>query len=191
MKSGAGVFLWVCIMAAGWFFICSAQAEGPQGQYHISRNIRIDPQERAQCRDRGNKTAGLTTAWLLLLANAPIVFGMCVRWARRSDALGSDTKTMLAGMERFQKKRLMGLHAYGNLAAGTAALFHFFTSCCRSTPLPEWGLLLLLAMAALGVVLKWKLSTGPGYQIARRIHTHPAVLAALILLLVIGHDVMR
>jgi len=85
----------------------------------------------------------------------------------------------------------MGLHYYLNPVVGLVALWHWLTSCCRSTALPEWGLLILIIMIGMGIIMKWKLFPKPFQKSIYQIHTQPAIFIAMILALTIGHGVVN
>ena len=67
------------------------------------------------------------------------------------------------------------------------AILHWTLSRCKSTALPEWGLLIMAAMAALGIVLRFKLCPRTFMRRVYRVHTQPVLLLLLISILVIGH----
>lgn len=139
---------------------------------------------------KGNKTAGTIAAWLLVVANFPVAFSVAARLTKRFGGLRPESQKRLTHLNQLQKKHLMPFHYYLNLPAGLMALWHWLTSCCRATAFPEYGLAILVLMITLGIVMKWKFFSKPAQKIACRVHTHPALLAVMVLVLVIGHGMM-
>ena len=70
------------------------------------------------------------------------------------------------------------------------AVTHWALSRCRTTSLPEWGLLLMCCIALPGLLLKLKLCPGALLQKVYKIHTQPAVFIGVISLLVMGHIIV-
>ena len=89
--------------------------------------------------DEGNETAGQIAAWLLAAANLPVVLSILTKWTIKFVPLSANLKGSLAGFNRFQKKHLMFLHYYLNPAVFGVAVWHYMSSRCVSTSLPEWG----------------------------------------------------
>jgi len=126
---------------------------------HNTRRVKKD--------DEGNETTGQTAAWLLVAANLTIAFSIL--------------------MNQFQKKHLMRFHYVLNPVALCIAFFHFLLSSCRSSPLPEWGLILLTVMVFLGLIVKFKLSPKGMRKSVYRLHTGLATFSIMIIFLVVGH----
>jgi len=137
--------------------------------------------------DEGNEATGQVTAWLLVSANLTVVFSILTKGATRFLSLAPAKKTSLKAFNQFQKKYLMRFHYILNPLALCAALFHFLLSSCRSSPLPEWGLILLMMTVGLGLVLKFKVAPGWMRRMVYRLHTTPATFSVTMLLLVVGH----
>ena len=74
-----------------------------------------------------------------------------------------------------------------NPVALCIALFHFLLSSCRSSSLPEIGLLLVTMMVALGIVLRLKAAPKRMREVFHPLHTASATFSVLIALLVVGH----
>lgn len=67
------------------------------------------------------------------------------------------------------------------------AIVHWTLSRCKSTALPEWGLVIMGVIVALGIVLKFKLCPKDFLKNVYKIHTQPVLFLILISVLVIGH----
>ena len=136
---------------------------------------------------KGNEVTGQIAAWLLVSANLTVVFSIITKGANRLFPLKPQTKSLIKAFNQLQKKYLMRFHYVLNLLALCIAFFHFLLSSCRSSPLPEWGLLLVTMLVALGLVLKFKVAPGWMRRVVYRLHTTPATSSMMILLLVVGH----
>jgi len=106
--------------------------------------------------NEGNETAGQIAAWLLLVANLPVALSILIKWMNRSMPLGAALKKSLANLNRMQKKSLMWLHYYLNLAILGIALWHWLASRCKSSALPELGLMAVVILITLGFLMKFK-----------------------------------
>jgi hypothetical protein len=135
----------------------------------------------------GNEVTGQLAAWLLVSVNLPVVFSIVTKGANRFLPLTPQTKSSIKAFNQLQKKYLMRYHFVLNPIALCVAFFHFLLSSCRSSPLPEWGLLLVTMLVALGSVLKFKVAPGWMRRVLYLLHTTPATFSATILLLVVGH----
>ena len=136
---------------------------------------------------KGNEVTGQIAAWLLFSANLTVVFSIITKGANRLFPLRPQTKSLIKAFNQAQKKCLMRFHFLLNPIALCLAFFHFLLSSCRSSPLPEWGLLLVTMLVALGLVLKFKAAPGWMRRVVYRLHTTPATSSMMILLLVVGH----
>ena len=96
--------------------------------------------------DEGNETAGQMAAWLLVAANLPVVLSLLIKWTNKFAPMGNGLKNALVRFNRFQKKYLMRLHYYINPLVLGIALWHWLSSRCKSTALPEWGLAVMFAL---------------------------------------------
>jgi hypothetical protein len=135
----------------------------------------------------GNEATGQIAAWLLVSANLTVLFSLITKGANRFFPLQPKTKSSIKTLNQFQKKYLMRFHFLLNPVALCLAFFHFLLSSCRTPPLPEWGLLLVTMMVALGLVLKFKVAPGWVRRVVYRLHTTPATSSMMILLLLVGH----
>ncbi|WP_372677169.1 hypothetical protein [Desulfosarcina sp.] len=137
--------------------------------------------------DEGNETAGQMAAWLLAAANLPVVLSMLIRWTNKFVPMVNGLKDALTRFNRLQKKHLMRLHYFINPIVLGVALWHWLSSRCRSTALPEWGFIVMVALIALGLIVKFKLSPKPLRKRVYRLHTQPLLFLAMVMVLTIGH----
>lgn len=137
--------------------------------------------------DEGNETTGQTAAWLLVAANLTIAFSILIKGTNRFLPLNPKTKSSFKNFNMLQKKHLMRFHYVLNPVALGIAFFHFLLSSCRSSPLPEWGLIMVTVMVFLGLILKFKSSPKGMRKSVYRLHTTSASFLIMILLLVVGH----
>jgi hypothetical protein len=137
--------------------------------------------------DEGNEEAGQMAAWLLVAANLPVVLSVLIKWNNKVVPMGNGLKVVLTRFNRFQKKHLMRLHYLINPLVLGIALWHWLSSRCRSTALPEWGLIVMAALIALGLIVKFKLSPKPFRKSIYRLHTQPLIFIAMVMVLTIGH----
>jgi len=140
--------------------------------------------------DEGSESAGQIAAWLLLLANLPVAISVLIKSANRLMPEVAAIKGSLANFNRLQKKRLMFLHYYLNPVIFCVAIFHYLSSRCTSTALPELGLFLMVGIMALGIMIRFKLCPKAFRKSVYRIHTQPLILVAMILVLTIGHGIV-
>ena len=67
------------------------------------------------------------------------------------------------------------------------ALWHWLSSRCKSTAMPEWGLIVMVVLIAFGLIMKLGLCPKPLKKGVYRFHTQPLVFAAMVTVLAIGH----
>jgi hypothetical protein len=128
-------------------------------------------------------------AWLFGIANFPAALSIILKTCAKFLSPASNIKDPITRFNRQQKKYLMKHHYWLNPVALGIALTHFLLSTCRSTAMPEWGLLIMLATVLLGLTMKFKLSPASMRQRVYRFHTNPAVLIVAISILLIGHTI--
>lgn len=161
---------------------------------HVNINEHHDDNDHKKRRikkdDEGNETTGQTAAWLLVTANLTIAFSILLKGVNRFLPLDSQIKNSMKRFNQLQKKHLMRFHYLLNPIALCTAFFHFLLSSCRSSPLPEWGLILVTMMVFLGLILKYKVSPKGMRKFVYRLHTAPATFLIMILLLVVGHQII-
>ena len=140
--------------------------------------------------DEGNETTGQTAAWLLVAANLTIALSTLIKGGSRFLPLDSQLKNSMNRFNQLQKRHLMRFHYVLNPIALCVAIFHFLLSSCRSSSLPEWGLILVAMMVFIGLILKFKVSPKGMRKFVYRLHTTPTIFLIMILLLVVGHQIV-
>lgn len=162
-------------------------------QYKISKELdefagHNRRQEKKE--DEGNEITGQTAAWILVLANLTVAFSIFVKAMTHFFPLDSQIKNSMKKFNQLQKKHLMRFHYVLNPIALCIAFLHFLLSSCRSSPLPEWGLVLVIMVVSLGLILKFNVSPKGMRKFVYRLHTTPATFFIMILLLVVGHQIV-
>jgi len=159
-----------------------------QRESRKEHNDHDEDQRRVERKDsEGNELTGQAAAWLLVSANLTVVFSILVKGANRLIPLKPQTKSSIKAFNQLQKKYLMRFHFVLNPIAMCVAFFHFLLSSCRSSPLPEWGFLLIGMIVVLGLARKFKASPKWMRRSVYRLHTSPATFSIAILVLVVGH----
>lgn len=179
------VLVWIGVI--GCLSAASGMADGEHGgRGHFER----EDQHRIpflESDDDGNETAGQIAAWLLLVANLPVALSLLIKGTKRFAPLRAELQKTLVSFNRMQKKALMGLHYYLNLAILGIALWHWLASRCKSSALPELGLIVMGTLIALGFLMKFRLCPKVFRKYVYQIHTQPAIFVALFLVLTAGH----
>jgi hypothetical protein len=139
--------------------------------------------------DHGNETTGEMAAWLFGIANFPVALSIILKTSAKFLPPALNVKDPITRFNRQQKKYLMKLHYWLNPIALGIALTHFMLSTCKSTAMPEWGLVIILATVLLGLMMKFKLSPASMRQRVYKFHTSPFLLIAAISILLIGHAI--
>jgi hypothetical protein len=119
-----------------------------------------------------------------------VALSVLIKGINRFTPLREQTKQVLAQFNRSRKKLLIPLHYHLNPMILAVALLHWGLSHCRSTALPECGLVLMAMLVLLGLTLKHKLCSKDILKHVHRIHAHPVPLIIFIVLLITGHLVM-
>lgn len=140
--------------------------------------------------NEGNETAGQIAAWLLLVANAPVAFSLLVKLTTKYAPMGGPFKEELKRFNSFQKKYLMILHYYINLAVLCIVTWHWVTSRCKSSALPELGVITMIIIISCGVLIKFKMCPRVLRKSIYKIHTQPVLFLSLAMVLIIGHLVV-
>lgn len=140
--------------------------------------------------DEGNETTGQIAAWSLGAANFTIALSILIKGVKRFTPISPELKNSLVKFNNTQKKYLMRFHYLLNPLILGIAFVHYSLSRCRSTTLPEWGLLIMGAIVTLGLILKFKLCPKSFVRSIYRMHTQPAVFLLLISVLLIGHFIV-
>lgn len=137
--------------------------------------------------DEGNETTGQIVAWSLAATNLTVALSILLKGVKKFVPLGPETEKSLARFNRTQKSYLMPFHYVLNPLILLLALLHWTLSRCKSTALPEWGLVTMGLIVALGIVLKFKLCPKEWLKNVYKVHTQPLLLLIMISMLLIGH----
>jgi hypothetical protein len=177
------------LIVFGWLFSASTLADDHKGKGHFER----EDQHQVPFLDKdneGNETAGQIAAWLLVGANLTITMSILIRWANNYAPLGPQLKSSLSSFNRSQKKYLGFIHYCLNPAILGIVLWHYLSSRCKSSALPEMGLVMMVIIMGLGIALKFKLCPVSLRKNVYQIHTHPLFFLLMVLALVVGHAIV-
>ncbi|MFY9941948.1 MAG: hypothetical protein WAK57_07215 [Desulfobacterales bacterium] len=177
----------ICITGLWFLFAANAMADDDHG---FRRHFEREDHHRIPfwgSDNEGSETTGEIAAWLLLVANLPVALSLLVKGTNRFAPLGTELKKTLANLNRMQKKALMWLHYYLNLGILGIALWHWLSSRCKSSALPELGLMMMVTVIALGFLIKFKLCPKALRTYAYQIHTQPVIFIAMFMVLTVGH----
>ena len=141
-------------------------------------------------RDEGNEATGQIAAWSLGAINLTVAISLLVKGLKRFAPLSPELKNSMTKFNSLQKKYLMPFHCYLNPVFVGVAVVHWTLSRCQSTALTEWGLLAMCFVAALGIILKFKLVSKNSLRSVYKVHTQPVIFVSLICLVLIGHLIM-
>jgi hypothetical protein len=182
------ILFWIvlCVVRPGFLtaIYCAAD-HGHRFEGHVDHDDR-HPSD-SEFEDDGNEAAGQVAAWLLLAANLPVAVSLMIKGLNRFAPLRNDTMSALNQFNRAQKKVLMWLHYYLNPVILAIALWHWSSSRCRSTVLPEMGLLVMVLMIVLGILMKFNASPRSLRRPVAAVHTQPILFLTMFLVLVAGH----
>jgi len=180
----------ICITGFGCLFAASGMADDKHGgRGHFEREDQHSIPFLGTDNE-GNETAGQIAAWLLVVANLPVALSILIKWLNRFIPLWPKLKGLLSNFNRFQKKHLMFLHYYLNPVIIGVVVWHYMSSRCLSTSLPEWGLFLMMSLMTCGILIKFKWCPQVFRKNVYQIHTHPMIFIALILVLTVGHTIV-
>lgn len=184
------ILLLASLISFGWLF----SASGLAGDHHKNKkHCEREDQHQLASRDKdneGNETAGQIAAWLLVGANLTIAMSILIRWSNDFLPLGPRLKSLLSSFNRSQKKHLMIIHYYLNPVILGTVLWHWHTSRCKSSALPEFGLIAMVILMGLGIVIKFKIGHPNLRKKVYKIHTHPLYFLSMVLTLIIGHTIV-
>lgn len=177
----------ICIAGFGFLFAATGMADDDHG---FRRHFEREDQHSIpflESDNEGNETAGQIAAWLLLVANLPVALSLLIKGTNRFAPLRTELKNALKKLNRTQKNALMWLHYYLNPAILGIALWHWLSSRCKSTALPELGLIVMVTVVVLGLLIKFKSCPKAIRKYAYQIHTQPVIFLAMFLVLTVGH----
>ncbi|MEJ5365270.1 MAG: hypothetical protein WHS86_09225 [Desulfosoma sp.] len=188
MRYRAGMWaLAVCFIAVGAF--SAAHADHRKSSGHGILGELQEHASKGRREDHGNEGTGQAAAWLFAVGNVPVAGTVFLRRVVLKKTAG-ESKKRAAEWYAWFKKHLMPAHYVLNSVAILTALIHFKLSWCRSTNAPEWALLLLFLVGLMGFSMKFRLLPQPVLLSARWVHTNPMVVAAVFLLLFLGHQAL-
>ncbi|RJR55165.1 MAG: hypothetical protein C4576_00095 [Desulfobacteraceae bacterium] len=154
------------------------------------RSERIDGERKPERGEKGNEATGQIAAWIFVLANLKVGIAILARFAARVSGLRSKFGASLSRLSRFLNKHLRKIHYFLNTAAFFVAFLHFLLSSCRSSTLPEWGLVFTGAMVLMGLMVTFKMSFKWMRKAVYRVHTSPLSFVMVIGTLIAGHLIM-
>jgi hypothetical protein len=137
--------------------------------------------------DEGDETTGQIVAWSLAAANLTVALSLIIGGVKQFAPLAPEVHSALSKFNSTQKKYLMRFHYILNPMILALAVLHWMLSRCKSTALPEWGLLTMGTIVALGIILKFKLCPKAFLRNVYKVHTQPVLFLILISMLLIGH----
>jgi len=173
--------------------IYQGQADDHKESKHQGKKTeehRLTKEDQGKKGDQGNETTGEMAAWIFGIANFPVALSIILKTCAKFIPPGMNLKEPITRFNRQQKKYLMKLHYWLNPIALSIALTHFLLSACKSTAMPEWGLVIMLATGLLGLMMKFKWSPASMRQRVYKLHTSPVLLIAAISILLIGHTIV-
>lgn len=180
------------LLAIFTFFICVGEIYAnddhsyrhrKQGRKHLSL-LSYDKD------DKGNEFTGQAAAWIFVAGNITIAVSLILKTFVRFFPLENGTRNRIKIFNKFQKKYLRNFHYFLNPLAVILALVHFSLSSCRSSALPEWGLVATLILVLIGVVIKIKLTPKSIRRVVYNIHTSPLPFGIIVIVLLIGHGIV-
>ena len=171
-------------------FGANAIADDDHHKRHRQRNDKPSSFRDQGKADKGNEFTGESAAWVFAAANLTVGFSLLAKGLARYARLSADAKDRVKRLNQTQKKHLMRFHYFLNPLALILAFIHFSLSRCRSTSLPEWGLVVMAILAGIGLMVKYKVSPKGIRRTVYQIHTNPFLLGCVLLLLLIGHSII-
>lgn len=187
---GLIAFLLACLISAGVLFAASGLADDHgKGKRHFQQ----EGHHRSALPEKeneGNETAGQLAAWLFVGANLTIALSTLIKWTNGYLSVGPRLEKSLGSFNRFQKQHLRFLHYYLNPAILGIVLWHWLSSHCKSSALPEIGLVMMVILMGLGISLKFKLLPPGLRKRVYQMHTHPVFFLTMIAVLLVGHTIV-
>jgi hypothetical protein len=173
------------------FLIWTAIALSYTDEHRESRPHYGRGYEPAEGRAEGAAGAsGQIAAWLLGIANFPVVLSILLKTCGKVIPQRSSLKEAVGQMNRRQKRYLMKLHYWLNPVAVGVAIIHFLSTKCEATTIPEIGLGVMLLVCILGAMVTFRWSPASIRKTIFRFHTSPISLLAGISILLIGHSMV-
>jgi hypothetical protein len=138
----------------------------------------------------GGESGGLA-ALLFGVANFPVVLSMLLKASASMLPDRVSVRDRIRKINLRQKKYLMNLHYWVNPLALGVAIAHFWSSECRSTAMPEFGMGAMLFVCILGLMMTFKFSPPSMRRVVFRLHTSPIVTILVFCFLMIGHSAIE
>ena len=177
-----------------WIIMCLALTVVIESYAHEHRELSSrhgEGYEQAAGRgEKGGEASGQIAAWLFGIANFPVAFSLLLKALGKATPESSNFKKVVARINRKQKQYLMKLHYWLNPVAAGVAIFHFLSTKCEATAIPELGLGVMLLICILGLMVTFRWSPTFMKRIVFRFHTNPIVFTAGIAILFIGHSMI-
>ena len=187
------LFMTVCLISGALFFLCCAPAAVADDDDHRykKRNKNIGTVFNHVKNEDKNEATGQAAAWMLAAANLNVLISLLIRGTRFA-ALPAQINDRLKRFNQIQKKVLLPVHFFLNPLALGVAFIHFMsaTSACKTSVLPEWGLVLMALITGIGIMVKFKVFPKNLRKNTYRIHTNPIPITLLLFILLIGHAVV-
>jgi hypothetical protein len=134
--------------------------------------------------------SGQTAAWLLGIANFPVVLSILLKTYSKLPSRNSHLKESMERMNLRQKAYLMKLHYWLNPVAVIVAIIHFLFTQCETTAMPEIGLGAMLVVCILGMMVIFKWSPPAIRKAVFQFHTSSLFSLAIISILLVGHSMV-
>jgi hypothetical protein len=178
-----------------WIVLFLALSASSLAYAHGNNEYRIHGDEafqKAGERKSGvGEISGQISAWLLGIANFPVVFSILLKAGANAVPEGTNYGELAARINRKQKKYLMHLHYWLNPFAVGVAIIHFSVVEYRAAFIPELGLGAMLMVCILGLMVAFRLSPASIRKAVFKLHTSPIALVACISILLFGHSMMH
>jgi hypothetical protein len=190
MTRKQGILLLMAVIAV-FMFVPRASGDGDREEYGKRHGKSTTSSfSRGKRGDKGNEFTGLSAAWLFAAGNLTVGLSLLSRGLASRPQLSNKTKERIRKLNQIQKKGLMRFHYWLNPFGLLLAVTHFSLSTCRSSPLPEWGLVGATALVLIGSVIRFKLSPKRFRRAVYRIHTSPLSVGLVLIVLLIGHSIV-
>lgn len=180
-----------CLLAVtSWAFMMVPAIADDDHSRHTRKGKSTSTAPKYMKTDERNEATGKAAAWLFAIANITIAVSLVSKVAINLSFFSTRTKDWIKRINQSQKRYGMPVHYLINPLALGFACVHFFLSNCRSTFLPEWGLLMMASLVVIGILVKFRISPKAIRKWTYLVHTSPMVLVSVLLILIVGHSVM-
>ncbi|MBF0121037.1 MAG: hypothetical protein HQK79_19580 [Desulfobacterales bacterium] len=128
--------------------------------------------------DHGNEVTGQISGWLFAIANLTVVLSLLSK------------VTNIKQINQIQKKYLKHIHYIFNILALCFVFIHFILSSCKSTFLPECGMLIMAFLIGSGVIIKFKILPATLQKWIYKLHTSFVPSIILVSIIILGHSMV-